>query len=93
MQKQQLADATTKRLRQIEDDVLEGEMLRQKAAEVPVAEASSVGRAGAGGRVWVLPVLLVAVSSCSVGSGACAVESFAIWTINHENEKKRQESH
>ena len=33
MQKQQLADATTKRLRQIEDDVLEGEMLRQKAAE------------------------------------------------------------
>ena len=68
MQKQQLADATTKRLRQIEDDVLEGEMLRQKAAEVPVAEASSVGRAGAGGRVWVLPVLLVAVSSCSVGS-------------------------
>jgi hypothetical protein len=33
MQKSQLKEATDKRLRQIEDDILEGEMLRQKAAE------------------------------------------------------------
>merc|ERR1719375_2440917 len=33
MQKSQLKEATEKRLHQIEDDVLEGEMLRQKAAE------------------------------------------------------------
>merc|ERR1719389_250173 len=33
MQKAQLKEATDKRLRQIEDDILEGEMLRQKAAE------------------------------------------------------------
>merc|ERR1719230_1129271 len=33
MQKQQLAETTAKRLRQIEDDILEGEMLRQKASE------------------------------------------------------------
>jgi len=33
MQKSQLKEATDKHLRQIEDDILEGEMLRQKAAE------------------------------------------------------------
>jgi hypothetical protein len=33
MQKTQLKEATEKRLHQIEDDILEGEMLRQKAAE------------------------------------------------------------